>query len=171
MDVDSRLNGKTMMDLVGSGGTNGLTNYIDRDVDARMQRVKHRPLPSRKIYPPQKMLPWAISLVIGGLIIAWFLDPLCFAFGAFGVAVAITWRKKITCAFPQGAIAGCSPVIIGYAAISQRLDLTLIPMAKIAQRLRHEGGLMQMAFALRSRGLGHEGDGMLMLRLPGLRIG
>jgi len=40
--------------------------------------------------------------------------------------VAITWRKKITCAFPQGAIAGCSPVIIGYAAISHRLDLTLL---------------------------------------------
>jgi len=112
--------------LIGSGGTNGLTNYIDRDVDAKMQRVKHRPLPSKKIYPPQKMLPWTISLVVGGLIIAWYLDPLCFAFGAFGVVVAITWRKKITCAFPQGAIAGCSPVIIGYAAISHQLDLTLL---------------------------------------------
>jgi protoheme IX farnesyltransferase len=112
--------------LIGSGGTNGLTNYIDRDVDSKMQRVRYRPLPSKKIFPPQKMLPWAISLVVGGLITAWFLDPLCFAFGAFGVVVAITWRKKITCAFPQGAIAGCSPVIIGYTAISHQLDLTLL---------------------------------------------
>ncbi len=112
--------------LMGSGGTNGLTNYIDRDLDAKMQRVRHRPLPSGRISPPQKMLPWAISLVIGGLAIAWFLDPLCFAFGAFGVVVAITFRKRITCVFPQGAIAGCSPVIIGYAAVSHRLDLTLL---------------------------------------------
>lgn len=112
--------------LIGSGGTNGLTNYIDRDVDARMQRVKHRPLPSKKIYPPQKVLPWTIGLIIGGLIIAWYLDPLCFAFGAFGVIIAITFRKRITCVFPQGAIAGCSPVIIGYTAISHQLELTLL---------------------------------------------
>lgn len=112
--------------LTGSGGTNGLTNYLDRDLDAKMKRVKHRPLPSKKILPPQKMLPWAIGLVIIGLIIAWFLDYRCFLFGALGVVVAITWRKKITCVFPQGAIAGCSPVIIGYVAIAHSLDMTLL---------------------------------------------
>jgi protoheme IX farnesyltransferase len=112
--------------LIGSGGTNGLTNYIDRDLDAKMKRVRHRPLPSQRIFPPQKMLPWAIGLVICGLIIAWHLDTLCFLFGALGVIVAITWRKRITCVFPQGALAGCSPVIIGYVAISHSLDLTLL---------------------------------------------
>ncbi|MFA5374590.1 MAG: UbiA family prenyltransferase [Dehalococcoidia bacterium] len=116
----------TLALLLGNGGTNGLTNYIDRDLDARMERVRHRPLPSKQIDPPQKMLPWAISLVIAGLIIAWFLHWLCFTFAAAGVIVAITFRKRVTCVFPQGALAGCAPVFIGYTAISKDVDLTLL---------------------------------------------
>lgn len=116
----------TLAILLGSGATNGLTNYIDRDVDARMERVKCRPLPSKRIYPAEKMLPLAIGLEIAALIIAWFLHPYCFLFGALGVVVAVTWRKRITCVFPQGAIASCAPVLIGYIAMSRGLDLTIL---------------------------------------------
>jgi len=116
----------TLAILLGSGATNGLTNYIDRNVDARMERVKCRPLPSKRIYPAEKMLPLAIGLEVIALIIAWFLHPYCFLFGALGVVVAITWRKRITCVFPQGAIASCAPVLIGYIAMSQELDLTVL---------------------------------------------
>ena len=112
--------------LIGSAGTNGLTNYIDRDLDAKMERVRHRPLPSKEIDPPQKMLAWAISLVIAGSIIAWFLDWKCFVFAAVGVVVATTFRKKVTCVFPQGALAGCSPIFIGYVAVSKSVDWTLL---------------------------------------------
>jgi protoheme IX farnesyltransferase len=112
--------------LIGSAGTNGLTNYIDRDLDARMERVRHRPLPSKEIDPPQKMLAWAISLVIAGSIIAYFLDWKCFVFAAVGVVVATTFRKKVTCVFPQGALAGCSPIFIGYVAVSKSVDWTLL---------------------------------------------
>jgi protoheme IX farnesyltransferase len=116
----------TLAILIGSAGTNGLTNYVDRDLDAKMKRVRHRPLPSKQIDPPQKMLPWAISLVIAGLIIAWLLNWLCFTFAAAGVVVATTFRKRVTCVFPQGALAGCAPVFIGYTAISKNVDLTLL---------------------------------------------
>ena len=116
----------TLAILLGSGGANGITNYLDREVDARMKRTQHRPLPSGRIYPPQRVLPLVIALIVIGLIMAWSLDPLCFAFGLLGIIAAATWRKKITCAFPQGAIAGCSPVLIGYLAISHQLDLTIL---------------------------------------------
>jgi protoheme IX farnesyltransferase len=116
----------TLAILMGSGGTNGLTNYIDRDLDARMERVRHRPLPSKQIDPPQKMLPWAISLVIAGSVIAWYLHWMCFLFGIVGVIVAVTFRKRVTCVFPQGALTGCSPVFIGYVAISNSVDWTLL---------------------------------------------
>jgi len=56
--------------LLASAGANGLTNYLDRDVDARMQRTKHRALPSKCIYPPEKVLPLTIGLVIVGLALA-----------------------------------------------------------------------------------------------------
>ncbi|MCJ7514452.1 MAG: UbiA family prenyltransferase, partial [Dehalococcoidia bacterium] len=57
--------------LLGSAGSNGLTNYLDREVDARMKRTSHRALPSRKINPPQKALPLIIGLIVAGLALAW----------------------------------------------------------------------------------------------------
>ncbi|MFW6126349.1 MAG: protoheme IX farnesyltransferase [Chloroflexota bacterium] len=116
----------TLAILAGSAGTNALTNYIDRDVDARMKRTQHRALPSRRISPPEKMLPLAIGLVLIGLVIAWFLEPIAFAFGLFGVVASTTFRKKVTCVFPQGTIASCSPVLVGYLAISHGFDLTIL---------------------------------------------
>ena len=116
----------TLAVLMGSGGTNGLTNYIDREVDARMKRTQHRPLPSKRIFPADKMLPLAVFLVVSGLVVAWFLDPLCLLFGLLGVVASVTWRKKVTCVFPQGTIASCAPVLVGYIAVSHRLDITLL---------------------------------------------
>jgi protoheme IX farnesyltransferase len=35
--------------LLGSAGVNGLTNYLDRELDAKMERTRRRPLPSKRI--------------------------------------------------------------------------------------------------------------------------
>ena len=103
--------------LLGSAGINGLTNYLDRDVDARMQRTRHRALPSKRIYPAEKVLPLTIGLVIIGLVLAWQLHPFCFISGLVGTVAAIIWRKRWTCVFPQGVLASCAPVLIGWFAI------------------------------------------------------
>lgn len=104
--------------LCASAGANGLTNYIDRDVDVRMERTRHRALPSGRIHPPQKVLPLLIALAVVGLVLAWFLHPLCFLADLVGTVVAATWRKRVTCVFPQGAIASCAPVLMGWFAAS-----------------------------------------------------
>ena len=103
--------------LIASAGANGLTNYLDRDFDAKMRRTRHRALPSRRIYPPQKVLPLTIGLVIAGLVLAWQLHPFAFAADLVGTMIAATWRKRLTCVFPQGAVAGCAPVLMGWFAI------------------------------------------------------
>lgn len=103
--------------LLACAGANGLTNYLDRDVDARMQRTRHRALPSKRIEPPEKVLPLAIGLVIIGLALAWQLHPLCFLFGIVGTIAATVWRKRATCVFPQGMLAGCAPILMGWFAI------------------------------------------------------
>ena len=103
--------------LLASAGANGLTNYLDRDVDARMQRTKNRALPSKRIYPPEKVLPLTIGLVIIGLALAWYLHWLCFLADLVGTVAAVIYRKRATCVFPQGMIAGCAPVLMGWFAI------------------------------------------------------
>jgi protoheme IX farnesyltransferase len=111
--------------LLGSAGSNGLTNYLDRDVDARMTRTCRRALPSRRIYPPEKALPLIISLIVIGLALAWVLNPLCFAVGVLGVIASSVWRKTISCTF-LGIVAGCSPVLIGWLAINPTFDVTIV---------------------------------------------
>jgi protoheme IX farnesyltransferase len=111
--------------LLGSAGSNGLTNYLDREVDARMPRTSHRVLPSRRIAPPEKALPLIFGLIIAGLALAWVLNPLCFAVGAIGVIASSVWRKTISCTF-LGIVAGCSPVLIGWLAINPAFDTRIL---------------------------------------------
>ncbi|MBM3132627.1 MAG: protoheme IX farnesyltransferase [Chloroflexi bacterium] len=110
--------------LLGSGGCNGLTNYLDRNVDVLMARTCRRAIPSRRIHPPEKMLPFAIALVITALVLAYVLHPLCFAFGFAGTVASLVWRKRSTC-IVQGTIAGYAPVLIGYLALSPHLNWTV----------------------------------------------
>ena len=112
--------------LLGSAGVNGLTNYLDRDLDARMERTRHRALPSRRIYPSQKVLSLTIGLVIVGLVLAWQLHPFCFISGLVGTAAALAWRKRWTCVFPQGILASCAPVLIGWFAIAPNFSWSLL---------------------------------------------
>jgi protoheme IX farnesyltransferase len=111
--------------LLGSAGSNGLTNYLDRDVDARMTRTSNRALPSKRIDPPQKSLPLIIGLILIGLALAWILHPLCFLVGLIGVIASSVWRKTISCTF-LGIVAGCAPVLIGWFAVSPALDTRVL---------------------------------------------
>lgn len=113
--------------LLGSAGCNGLTNYLDRNVDAIMTRTCRRAIPSQRIHPPEKVLPLAGALVITALILAYLLHPLCFAFGLAGTVASLVWRKRATCVF-QGTIAGCAPVLIGYLGINPHFDWAILFM-------------------------------------------
>jgi protoheme IX farnesyltransferase len=110
---------------LGSGGVNGLTNYIDREVDGRMQRTKHRSLPSKRIDPPEKALFFTLSLVVVALGLAWWLHPLCFVFGLVGTLAAVIRRKTVLCPF-LGALSGCAPVLIGWFAFKPEFELPLL---------------------------------------------
>jgi len=111
----------------GSAGANGLTNYLDRDVDALMSRTSNRALPSCRIKPPWKVLPMIAVLIVAGLVLAWLLAPLCFAIGLVGVLASGILRKTVSCTY-FGIIAGSSPVLIGWYAISQQPALTAMPV-------------------------------------------
>jgi protoheme IX farnesyltransferase len=110
---------------LGSAGANGLTNYLDRNVDARMKRTHLRALPSQRIVPAKRALFWSVFLIMVALAVAWFLDPLCFVFGLVGTVAASVFRKRVMCVI-QGGIAGCAPVLIGYVAVTHRLDITIL---------------------------------------------
>jgi len=111
--------------ILGSAGSNGLTNYLDREVDAKMARTRDRALAAGRIKPPQKALPLIIGLIVSGLALAWVLHPLCFLFGLVGVIASGVWRKTISCTF-LGVVAGCSTVLIGWFAMKPEFDVQVI---------------------------------------------
>ena len=110
---------------MGSGGVNGLTNYVDRKVDARMQRTQHRSLPSGRIEPPEKALFLTLFLVAIALGLAYWLHPLCFVFGIVGTLAAVIARKTVLCPL-MGAISGSAPVLIGWFAFRPDFALPLL---------------------------------------------
>ena len=112
--------------LIASAGANGLTNYLDRDIDTRMQRTCLRALPSQAIFPSAKVLPMIIGLIIIGLGLAWLLSPYVFLADAGGTLVAATWRKKVTCVYPQGVLASCAPLLMGWLAVNLSLSWELL---------------------------------------------
>ncbi len=111
----------------GSAGANGLTNYLDRDVDALMSRTCKRALPSGRIKPPWRVLPMIAVLIVAGLILAWMLSPACFFIGLVGVLTSGILRKTVSCTY-FGIIAGSSPVLIGWYAVSQPPVVTAMPV-------------------------------------------
>jgi len=108
--------------FLASAGANGLTNYLDCGIDARMRRTKDRALPSKRIYPPEKVLPLNIGLVVAGLALAWYLHPFCFIAAILGTIAAVVRRKRATCVFPQGMLASCAPVLMGWFAVEPALS-------------------------------------------------
>lgn len=102
---------------IGSAGCNGLTNYLDRELDGSMQRTRHRALPSHHIQPAEKVLPVTIGLVVVALALAWWLHPYAFVAGVIGTLAAVIGRKT---AFTHllGGLSGSAPVVIGWLALA-----------------------------------------------------
>lgn len=114
----------TVVLILGSGGCNGLTNYLDRELDAKMERTRHRALPSARIHPAEKALAWAGFLTALGLALAWLLTPWAFLAGVIGIIAAVVLRKG-SATHLLGAISGVSPLMVGWLAFRPP-DLSLL---------------------------------------------
>lgn len=115
----------TLAIAIGSAGVNGLTNYLDRDVDGLMERTRYRALPSGRIRPPEKALAYAGGLTAMGLFLAWLLNPWAAVAGLGGTAASVVGRKT-SFTHALGGLAGVAPVAVGWLAVEPRPTLTLL---------------------------------------------
>jgi protoheme IX farnesyltransferase len=111
---------------LAAGSANALNCYIDRDIDAVMRRTGHRPL-ARHDVSPRGALVFGVALgVIAvdlmGLATNWLAAGLTAAAIAFYVIVYTMLLKRRTAQnIVWGGAAGCMPVLIGWAAVTDRL--------------------------------------------------
>ncbi len=115
--------------LLASGGASAINHYIDRDLDARMQRTRHRPLPEHRIDPPARALEFGLGLsaVALGASYLW-INPLTSGMIALGLAFYVgvyTLGLKRTHAsnIVIGGFAGSCPALAGSAAATNSISL------------------------------------------------
>ncbi|MBI4235822.1 MAG: UbiA family prenyltransferase [Chloroflexi bacterium] len=110
--------------FLGAGGANGLTNYLDRHVDARMRRTRGRALPSGRIAPPERALYWAAAWAVGGVALAATLHPAAALAGVIGVIASVSFRKTEATHF-LGAVSSAAPMAVGWLALRPEASPTL----------------------------------------------
>ncbi len=121
----------TLLGLSGSlflaiSGSTVLNMVFDRDIDARMARTAHRPLPSGRVSVGEATL---LGIVMSALGIGWalLLSPLygavVFAGWFFDVVVYTLWLKRRTpWSILWGGISGGMPILAGRALGTGSID-------------------------------------------------
>ena len=114
-----------------AGGANAVNMYFDRDIDDTMARTKLRPIPSGRM-SPAAVLAFGVALASAAtFLLARFANVLTavLALGGFYFYVFIytRWLKRST---PQniviGGAAGAFPPLVGWAAVTNQIDLTAL---------------------------------------------
>ena len=121
---------------LGCAGANTLTCYIDRDIDAVMERTRKRPIPSKRIYPPQKALYWGLLLTLLSLILAWtinFLSFVCVALGFLDnvIVYSLLTKRRSPLNVIWGGFSGGLPALFGWAAVKNEISLTALFIAAL----------------------------------------
>ena len=114
-----------------AGGANAVNMYLDRDIDDRMARTRLRPLPSGRM-DPRAVLAFGLALATAATaLFAFAVNVLSAALALAGfyfyVFVYTRWLKRRT---PQniviGGAAGAFPPMVGWAAVTGRVDLAAV---------------------------------------------
>jgi heme o synthase len=112
---------------LSAGSANALNCYIDRDIDATMRRTRRRPL-ARDLVPPTNALIFGVILgvlsTLGlGLMVNWLAAGLSLAANLFYVLVySMILKRRTSQNVVWGGLAGCMPVLIGWAGVTGSLD-------------------------------------------------
>ena len=116
---------------LAAGGANALNNVVDRDIDALMDRTAHRPLVTGKVSIRGAV---ALGITLSLLSVIWLesqVNTLSALFAAsaivFYVCVyTLLLKRRTSSNIVWGGAAGCFPVLIGWAAVTNSISLAPI---------------------------------------------
>jgi protoheme IX farnesyltransferase len=114
-----------------AGGANAVNMYLDSDIDDRMARTRLRPIPSGRMTPREVLLFGILLATTATYLLAHFANVLTATLALAGfyfyVFVYTRWLKRST---PQniviGGAAGAFPPLVGWAAVTGRVDLLAV---------------------------------------------
>ncbi|QIK64622.1 protoheme IX farnesyltransferase [Leucobacter viscericola] len=118
----------TLLGGAMSAGSAGAFNcYLDRDMDRKMKRTKNRPLVTGEISDRNALV---FAWVLGALSVVWLYFTTTWLAAALSVGAIFFYVVIYTMLLKRhseqniiwGGIAGCFPVLIGWAAVTNSLD-------------------------------------------------
>ncbi|NNE94979.1 MAG: protoheme IX farnesyltransferase, partial [Acidimicrobiales bacterium] len=111
---------------LSAGGANALNMYIDRDIDAEMDRTANRPLVTGEVEPREAL--WfaiaieTVAVVFLAVVVNLLAAGLALAACLFYVFVYTIWLKRTSQQnIVIGGAAGAAPALIGWAAVTNSL--------------------------------------------------
>jgi heme o synthase len=112
---------------LAAGGTLTLNQFIERDIDAMMERTRRRPLPDARVQP-QDALWFGMALTLLGLgYLAVVVNPLsAVVAGAITLSYLLVYtpmKRYSSLCVPLGAVPGALPPVIGWVAARGELSV------------------------------------------------
>ena len=121
---------------LSAASANVINCYLDRDIDSTMRRTRRRPLPARQV-TPEDALRFGLALGAAGFVWLWATVNLLSASLAtaailFYVFVYTIGLKRRTAQnIVIGGAAGAVPVLVGWAAVTGRIELPALVLFAI----------------------------------------
>jgi protoheme IX farnesyltransferase len=127
--------GLVVLTLLGgalaAAGAGAINCWIDRDIDGEMLRTRRRPLPDGRIAPGNALLFGIVLGLLAFVLLAFWVNVLAATLAISGllfyVFVYTLWLKRSTVQnIVIGGAAGAIPPVVGWAAVTHRVDLTAV---------------------------------------------
>jgi heme o synthase len=112
---------------LAAGGANALNCYLDRDIDALMERTGHRPSVTGEV-TPRANVTFGIALSVLSVVwLTFFVNLWSAGFAAaaiflYVVGYTIVLKRRTSSNIVWGGVAGCFPVLIGWVAVTGSLS-------------------------------------------------
>jgi protoheme IX farnesyltransferase len=116
---------------LAAGGANAINMYVDRDIDAVMDRTRGRPLVTGAV-TPRAALTFAVAIEVLAFVWLWVLvNPISAVLATsaclFYVFVYTLWLKRTsTQNIVIGGAAGAVPVLIGWSSVTGTVELPAV---------------------------------------------
>jgi protoheme IX farnesyltransferase len=113
---------------LAAGSANAINQYLDRDIDLLMTRTRRRPLPASTVEPEQAVV-FGIALgVISIALLAYFVNLVAafltlLAIAFYVVVYTMLLKRTSTQNIVIGGAAGALPPVIGWAAVTGRVEV------------------------------------------------
>jgi len=121
---------------MAAGGSGALNQYIDRDIDKQMQRTAKRPMAAGRMTPAEGLAFGLAVCILSFYVLAGFVNLLAALLSLVGIVYyvllySVLLKKATVQNIVIGGGAGAIPPLVGWAAVTGRLDAPALFMFAI----------------------------------------